>query len=252
MEVLALIPGRGGSKSIPRKNLLPLAGKPLIAHTIGLALATPSITRTVVTTDDNEIAAVARSFGAEVPFLRPPELATDTSRDIDFHRHALEWLAAHERYDPDLVVNLRPTHPVRKVSTVQRAIDLLAAHPEADSLRSIRVAAQSPWKMWFIGANGFLDPVVHDTDVIGEPYNAPRQILPIAYWQDGYVDVVWARVVRELNSTTGRSVLPFVIEEDTVDIDYPDEIAKAAAQLGAEPTPAPRIPGDRRQPRHPS
>jgi hypothetical protein len=106
--------------------------------------------------------------------------------------------------------------------------------------------------MWFIGANGLLDPVVHDTDVIGEPYNAPRQILPIAYWQDGYVDVVWARVVRELNSTTGRSVLPFVIEEDTVDIDYPDEIAKAAAQLGAEPTPAPRIPGDRRQPRHPS
>ena len=97
-EVMALIPARGGSKSVPRKNLLPVAGKPLIAYSIMHAQACPSITRIVVSTDDDEIAAVAKQFGAEVPFKRPAEAASDTATDLQVFQHALSWLAANEGY----------------------------------------------------------------------------------------------------------------------------------------------------------
>ncbi|HUC60486.1 MAG TPA: acylneuraminate cytidylyltransferase family protein [Alphaproteobacteria bacterium] len=225
-EILALIPARGGSKSIPRKNLLPLAGRPLIVHSIEQARASRLVSRVIVTTDDAEIAAVAKAAGAEVPFLRPAELARDDSLDIEFHRHALDWLGAQERYRPDAVVNLRPTNPTRRPATIDRAIETFLAHPEADSLRSVSLAEQTPYKMWLIGADGCLAPVAALPGTT-EPYNLPRQRLPLVYWQNGYVDIAWTRTVMEKQSTTGTRILPFVIEERSVDIDYPDEVADA-------------------------
>src|SRR5262249_25075379 len=115
-DVLALIPARGGSKSVPRKNLLPVGGKPLIAYSIGHALAASSITRTIVSTDDDEIARVAAEHGADVPFRRPAQFATDFATDLEVFRHALEWLAEEEDYVPELVVHLRPTGPVRELA----------------------------------------------------------------------------------------------------------------------------------------
>lgn len=254
LEVLALIPARGGSKSVPRKNLLPLGGKPLIAHTIGHALAAKLITRTIVTTDDEEIAEVARRHGAETPFRRPAEFADDLSTDVEFFRHALLWLAENEGYRPDLVVNLRPPHPVRKPATIDRAIRLFAAHPEADSLRSVRLAEQTPYKMWRIGEDGALLPVA-TLPGVDEPYNAPRQVLPLVYWQDGYVDITRPATVLEQHSTTGRRIVPFIVAEEAVDIDYPDEIpaaerlvAKVAREAPSADAPEPPPAG----PRHPS
>src|SRR5262249_23521143 len=118
VEVLALVPARGGSKGLTRKNVLPLAGKPLVAHTIATALQAATITRTVVSTEDDEIAAVAREYGAEVPFMRPVELAGDESLDLEVFEHALSWLAREQGYEPELVVHLRPTCPVRRVERV--------------------------------------------------------------------------------------------------------------------------------------
>ena len=117
-EVLALIPARGGSKGIPRKNLMPLAGRPLIAYSIEQATSARHITRVIVSTDDEEIARVARDHGAEVPFMRPPEFALDLSPDIDVFRHALTWLRDNESYVPELVVHLRPTGPVRRIELI--------------------------------------------------------------------------------------------------------------------------------------
>ena len=114
-EIMALIPARGGSKSIPRKNLMMIAGKPLIAYSIEHALQSRYVTRTIVSTDDPEIADVARGLGAEVPFLRPSEFAQDLSPDIDVFRHALTWLRDRQGYQCELVVHLRPTGPVRRV-----------------------------------------------------------------------------------------------------------------------------------------
>jgi N-acylneuraminate cytidylyltransferase len=123
-EVLALIPARGGSKSIPRKNLLPLGGRPLIAYSIEQALTSTRVTRCVVSTDDDEIAAVSRACGADVPFQRPLAYATDRATDLDVFRHALVWLDEKEDYRPELVVHLRPTGPLREVELVYVVMDL--------------------------------------------------------------------------------------------------------------------------------
>lgn len=234
-EVLALIPARGGSKSVPRKNLLQLAGKPLIAYSIGHAAAVASITRTVVSTDDAEIAEVARRHGAEVPFMRPAHCATDTATDLMVFRHALDWLAREEGYHPELVVHLRPTGPVREPRLIASAIDAMLADPEADALRSVSLAEQTPYKMWRIDA-GRLVPAV-TLPGHAEAHSMPRQELPLVYWQNGHVDVVRPRTVLELGSMVGRRVLPLVVHGPVHELDYPDQIpalerAVAAAERG--------------------
>ena len=154
-EILALIPARGGSKSVPRKNIRTVGGRPLIAWSIEQAKRSRRINRIVVTTDDQEIAEIARKWGAETPFMRPAELAGDRSTDIEHHEHALRTLAAAEGYRPEAVVNLRPTMPVRRIATIDRAIDALVARPDVDSVRSVSLAEQTPYKMWRIGDGGF-------------------------------------------------------------------------------------------------
>src|SRR5512143_240464 len=121
-EVLAIIPARGGSKGIPRKNIRMFAGHPLIAYSIEAGLSARSVTRVIVSTDDEEIASVARQFGAETPFLRPAEFAQDNSVDLPLFQHALKWLDEHEGYHPQVVLQLRPTSPLRPRMLVDRAV----------------------------------------------------------------------------------------------------------------------------------
>jgi N-acylneuraminate cytidylyltransferase len=241
-HVLALIPARGGSKSVPRKNVLPIAGKPLIAYTIEHALTCAAITRTIVSTDDEEIAGVALRFGAEVPFMRPAEFATDEATDLDVFRHALLWLR-EKGYSPDLVLHLRATTPLRRVEVLDRAVHAMLAHPEADALRSVCLAEQTPYKMWKI-EDGYLRPVVPIPGVT-EAHSRPRQSLPEAYWQNGYVDIVRPRTILELGSMCGQTLLPFVVEPEGPDLDYPDQIPQLEKAVfrsldGATPTPEER------------
>jgi CMP-N,N'-diacetyllegionaminic acid synthase len=228
-EILALIPARGGSKGLPRKNVLPLGGKPLIAHTIETALAAELVTRTIVSTDDDEIAEVARAHGAEVPFVRPAELAQDGSTDLDVFRHALEWLAREEGYEPELVAHLRPTNPLRRPGDVDAAVTRMLDDPGADALRSVSWPAQTPYKMWRQEGD-YLVPLV-EVPGVAEPYSMPRQQLPEVWWQNGYVDVVRPRTVLELGSMAGRRVLPFVVEDPGVEIDYAEGLRKAEELL---------------------
>lgn len=236
-EVLALIPARGGSKSIPRKNLLPVAGKPLIAYSIEQARSSRFVVRTVVSTDDAEIAAMARRYGGEVPFMRPAEYAQDMSPDIDVFRHALQWLAEHEGYRPELVVHLRPTGPVRRVEVIDRAIGLMLEHPEADALRSVSVPVQTPYKMWRIEGD-YLRPLL-EVEGQTEPYCMPRQSLPEVWWQNGYVDIIRPRTILELGLMCGHTILPFVVDEPMLEIDYVENlpaVEEALARLArAEP-----------------
>lgn len=222
-KILALIPARGGSKGIPRKNLLRIGGKPLIAYSILQAKTSRHINRVLVSTDDPEIAEVSQKWGAEVPFIRPAEFAQDLSPDIDVFRHALEWLETHENYRPDAVVHLRPPGPVRKVELIDEAISLLLAHPEADAVRSVRRALQTPYKMWRISDSGCLEPLLR---IAGMPdcQSVPRQMLPQVFWQSGYVDVIRPRALLEENSMWGACALPFIVEEEIFEIDYPEDI----------------------------
>lgn len=222
-RILALIPARGGSKGIPRKNVMMLAGKPLIAYSILQAQASERINRVLVSTDDDEIAAVAKDFGAEVPFIRPDEYAQDLSPDIDVFRHALTWLNQQEGYAPDLIVHLRPTGPARRVELIDEAIDLLIAHPEADAVRSVSLALQTPYKMWRIDSEGRLQPLLR-IEGMPDSQSLPRQQLPLVYWQNGYVDVVRPRAILEKNSMWGDSAIPFIVDEPLLELDYPENI----------------------------
>jgi N-acylneuraminate cytidylyltransferase len=233
-EILALVPARGGSKGIPRKNVIPVGGKPLIAHSIEQALKSRLVTRTIVSTDDVEIANVSRDYGAEVPFLRPAEYAQDLSLDFDVFRHALQWLADHEGYRPELVVHLRPTGPVRRVERIDQAIALMLEHPEADALRSVSAPIQTPYKMWRMEA-GYLHPLL-TAEGVTEPYNMPRQSLPEVWWQNGYVDIIRPRTILELGLMCGRTVLPFIVDEPILEIDYEENVPvveEALARLAA-------------------
>jgi CMP-N-acetylneuraminic acid synthetase len=218
-EILAIIPARGGSKGIPRKNIRPYAGHPLIAYSIAAAIQTESAIRVVVSTDDQEIAEVARHFGAETPFLRPAELAADKTTDLPVFQHALDWLAEHEDYRPEMVLHLHATSPVRPRGLVDQAVRLLLAHPEAQCVRSVVSPGQNPYKMWRIEAqSGRMLPLLAIPG-ISEPYNTPRQLLPEVYLQTGHVNAIRPAAILQ-GSMTGTAILPLIVDASyEVDMD---------------------------------
>lgn len=228
-EVLALIPARGGSKGIPRKNIRDFAGAPLIAYSIAAGLQSQHITRVIVSTDDEEIATVAREWGAETPFMRPAELARDDTTDLPVFQQTLAWLAEHEQYHPDFMVQLRPTSPVRPVHLIDEAIELMLTNPQADCVRGVVPSGQNPFKMWQIEPDSHqLKPLLSLPD-LKEPYNAPRQELPKTFWQTGHVDVIRTSTILEKGSLTGDVILPVLIDPRyTVDIDTPADMARYA------------------------
>jgi N-acylneuraminate cytidylyltransferase len=218
-EVLAIIPARGGSKSIPRKNARLFAGQPLLAFSVAAAQQADAVTRTLISTDDAEMAKMARQFGAEAPFLRPTEIAQDSTLDLPVFQHALQWLAKNEGYKPDIVVQLRPTSPLRPPGLVDEAVRLLLAHPKADSVRGVVPSGQNPHKMWTFTAGGPMLPLLKAKSV-AEPYNAPRQKLPATYWQTGHIDAIRAATILKKDSMSGEEIWPLVIDSRyAVDID---------------------------------
>ncbi len=227
-EVLAIIPARGGSKGIPRKNIRDFAGYPLIAYSIAAGLHAETVTRTILSTDDEEIAEVARECGAETPFLRPADLASDNALDLPVYQHALKWLKEKEGYEPDVIVQLRPTSPVRPVDCVDRAVTMLLENPGADCVRGVVPAGQNPHKMWRRDeTSGQLSPLLQ-VPGIAEPYNAPRQVLPPVYWQTGHIDAIRPDTILKKNSMTGDHILGMVIDPQyTIDIDTPKDWARS-------------------------
>ncbi len=228
-EVLAIVQARGGSKGIPRKNIRNFGGHPLIAYSIASALASSAVTRLIVSTDDPEIADVSRRYGAEVPFTRPAELATDDAQDYPLFEHALGWLETHQNYVPQVIVQLRPTSPLRSKGLINEAVKLLWDDPNADCVRSVIPSQQNPYKMWRSGEQ-YLVPLLGDE--FPEPYNMPRQRLPKTYWQTGHLDVIRYETIIEKHSLTGERVLPLMIEPKyCTDIDTLEDWERAEWML---------------------
>ncbi len=143
-NVVCIIPARGGSKGVPRKNIKPIAGRPLIAYSIGHALQSRYIDRTIVSTDDQEIANISRQYGAEIPFMRPDHLSTDSAPTIDVLRHTVEWLEKNENYGCDIIVLLHATSPLRDVSDIDACIKLLI-DKNANNVISVTEAHANPY-----------------------------------------------------------------------------------------------------------
>ncbi|MCC7202807.1 MAG: acylneuraminate cytidylyltransferase family protein [Nitrospirae bacterium] len=219
MDILAFIPARAGSKRVANKNLRTLGGKPLIAHTIGAAAKSGHINRIVVTTDSEEIASVARQYGADVPFLRPVEISQSDSTEMQFFEHALDWFLENENYEPDLIVLLYPTSPFRRTETIDRAIEEMLRHPEADSLRSVRLCAEHPYKMW-VTEEGYLTPFVKGKDPNIHTFS--YQLLPTVYIQNASIYITKPATIRNKKSPTGDLIVPFIMDEmESVDINTP-------------------------------
>lgn len=229
-EVLAIIQARGGSKRLPRKNVRSLGGHPLIAYSITSAHAAERVTRTIVSTDDPEIAKIAKDYGAEVPFMRPEMLARDDTADLCVLNHALQELK-NEDYVPEAVVQLRPTSPLRPSGFIDKCVAKLFANPEATAVKSVVEAKQHPYFMWKPFDNKYIVPFIDDVPFPAK-LNTPTQKLPKSYWFTGDVDVIRYWTLVHQRSTTGYLVLPvFNDVQYVVDIDTYEDFERAKWQL---------------------
>lgn len=213
---VALIPARAGSSRVPGKNIRVLAGHPLIAYTIAAARASTVFDRLVVSTDSEVIREVAIHYGADAPFLRPAELATSTSPDIEWITHALSQV--DETYEAFSI--LRPTSPFRQPGTIQRAWRQFLSLPGIDSLRAVELCRQHPGKMWVL--EGELMRPLLDQSHLEIPWHAGQyQGLPKVYVQNSALEIAWTRVVWQHHSREGKAVAPFFTEgAEGVSIDY--------------------------------
>jgi N-acylneuraminate cytidylyltransferase len=205
--VIGLIPARFGSKRIPNKNAMPLDGHPLIAYTIAMAIESGVFERVVVSTDSPDYAEIARHYGAEVPFLRPRELAADSSRDFDWIHHLLSELErGGSSYEAFSI--LRPTSPFRKSETIKRAYEEFCIDKSLDSLRAVEPCSQHPGKMWRVNGN-LLVPVLPVQPDEGEWYSSPTQSLPEVWVQNACIEFAYTRCLFEQNSISGKRIGAF-------------------------------------------
>ncbi len=224
MNILAIIPARGGSKGIPGKNIKPFCGKSLLVWKIESAKKSKYINRILVSTDDENIANIARETGAEVPFLRPQEISGDLATDVEFLNHAVDFLKEQEGYIPDIILRLPPTSPLATEKHIDEGIEKLLNTPDADAVRPITESPKHPYKMWKVEQKGlFLEPFL-DSQFTGfdEPHNLPRQLFPRVYVHTGAMDILWLKTLKNLNSTSGKKTAFFFMDaEDSVNIDHP-------------------------------
>lgn len=214
-RVLGIIPARGGSRTIPRKNLVPVAGRPLIAYTLEAALRSRSLQRVILSTDDGEIAAVGRAAGLEVPFTRPDALGTDTATVEAVVTHALDWLAAHEGYVPGAFVILHPTTPLRTATHIDEAVALLAG-AGVDAVVGVSTPMEHPCEMVYF-EDRRMRFVIPDA---GYAAGMQRQGYPECYFVNGAVYVTETRAFRETGSRFGRTTAAYLMDPlDSIDID---------------------------------
>lgn len=230
MEVLAVIPARSGSKSVKDKNIREIAGKPMIAYSIEHGLASKKINRVIVSTDSERYADIARQYGAEVPFLRPAEYAKDDSLDLEVFEHALQFLKETEGYVPDLIVQLRPTYPIRRIKDIDAMVEIMEKDSSIDSVRCIAPAKEIPYKMWLKEENNEIKPLMTN---IPECYNMPRQKLPKVYYQNACIDVIRTSVITDRHSMSGKKIVGYEMDEN-FDIDTEEEFVRAAEFVAAQ------------------
>jgi CMP-N-acetylneuraminic acid synthetase len=231
-EILALIPARGGSKRIPRKNIRELWGKPLLAYSVEVALRSKVIGRVICTTDDPEIAEIARQYGAEAPFIRPRELAADRSSDAEFYLHAIAWLRDHESYCPDIIANFRPTSAMRRVELVDEIIRTLIGRKDVDSIRTVSRSPISLFKLRTIDPrSGLIEcPVAVPRE---GPFHIARHPLPESFLLNDYLDATWVEAVLRTRSSLGQTMLPYILDECPIDLDTEEDWKKLLSRYSS-------------------
>ena len=211
-KILAIIPARGGSKGIRRKNLQKLSGKPLIVHTIIAAKKTKSINKIIVSTDDKEIEKISKNNGAEVPFLRPKQISKDTSSTIEVIKHALKFLQENQSYVPDIIILLQPTSPLRTSQLITKTINTLKKS-KATSVITVSKITKHPYASYWL-KNDFLKPFEKNFTKYSR-----RQEFPDLFFPTGAVYTFWYDTLKKFNSLHGPKIKPIVVHDEDIDID---------------------------------
>jgi N-acylneuraminate cytidylyltransferase len=224
-SLVAFVPARAGSERVPGKNGRLLAGHPLLAYAVEAAKQSGVADRVVCSTESEELADIARWYGADVPFLRPAEYATSTSPDIEWLTYTLGELRDHY----DLFALVRATNPFRGPDVVRRGLQRLLATPEADSIRSVELVKQHPGKMWVVEGKT-MQPLLEQSHLDLAWHAGQYQALPAIYVQNAALEIAWTRVVRETGTRSGSLVVPYLTEPlEGFNIDYEEDWARAEA-----------------------
>jgi CMP-N,N'-diacetyllegionaminic acid synthase len=230
-SAVALVPARAGSVRVPGKNVAPLAGHPLLAYSIAAARESGLFEAILVSTDSDEIAAVARRYGARV-IMRPEAMATATSPDIEWVRHALDGT------DYQVFSILRPTSPFRRGATIGRAWQRFGAH--CDSVRAVRRVREHPGKMW-VRDGELIRPLLPQPEGETPTHSRQTAALPEVWVQDSSLEIAWTRIVAD-GEIAGRRVVPFFPEGvEGLSIDYPDDLDEAERIAAADPALLPPV-----------
>jgi CMP-N,N'-diacetyllegionaminic acid synthase len=242
MKILTIIPARSGSKGIPHKNIKSFNGMPLLVHSINQAKESKYYNsnshqmKIHVSTDSQEYANIALNAGADVPFLRPDEISQDHSIDYEFIKYTLDKYKKRG-YKPDIILQLRPTQPCRKVEDIDKCLGLFIDNIEKyDSLRTIVPFEKSPFKMYILSNDKLeLYPLFEELcsgeNKLIEPFNMGRQYLPQAYLHNGYIDILKSSIV-DSGTISGNKIYPYVMDKtDTIDIDTEEDWIKAENQI---------------------
>ena len=228
LKIVALIPARSGSKGIPHKNIKGYHNLPLITHSINIAKKSSYITDIVVSTDSKEYKELCEKNGAKCPFLRPVEISGDLSTDYEFIKHYVEWMQKNDNENiPDLIVQLRPTYPNRRIFDLNKCIQILIENQEYTSLRTVIPYEKSPYKMYLTKDN-VLKPLFEEVNGLNEPYNRCRQDLPTTYLHNGCIDVIRTSSFIKYDSITGPKIYAYIMDKEEVnDIDSLEDWEKS-------------------------
>jgi len=212
MQILAIIPARGGSKGIPLKNIQKLNGIPLIGHTINAALKSTKINRIIVSTDNQKIKKIAEKFGAEVPFLRPKKFSTSKSQNIDVVKHTLSFLEKNENYIPEIILYLQPTTPLRTSVQIDKSINLLKKS-KSTCVVGVSKIKTHPYRI-FWPKNGFLKPARSDFLNFFQ-----RQMFPTCYYPTGAIYTFWHKTFKKYHNMYGPKIKPLISKPNDLNID---------------------------------
>lgn len=224
MRFISLIPARSGSKGLPNKNIKELNGKPLLAWTIESSLSCSSIEKTIVSTDSQQYADIAISYGAEVPFLRPAEFSQDSSTDLQMVLHFIDWIQS-ESLNFDGIIHLRPTTPFREVTVLEKAIELfIREYDDITCLRSVEEMSETAYKSYLV-EEGRLNPIIKGWNL--DKVNQPRQAFPKTFSANGYIDILKLKHIVKKRDLHGNEVLPFHTSQ-SIEIDNEMDFNKAS------------------------
>lgn len=213
ISITAIIPARSGSKRIPKKNIKIYSGYPLIYWSIQIAKKSKYINEIILSTDDQDIAYIGEKYGAKVLYLRPNNISGDLSTDYEFIKYHINNVVD----PPDLLVQLRPTYPNRKLEILDDCIKTFIDNfTYYDSLRTVCELDKPVFKMYYI-KNNMLIPFFNTWNNILEPYNQPSQIFPKTYWHNGYIDIIKVSSFIRLNSITGNNIYPYIMNKNEID-----------------------------------